>query len=221
MLFETEKSVLVKLPDYINTPSIAHTRTVDEYGYVRFDGNYYHVPETLSKRSVTVLQYAHHLGIMDGLIEALRHQIAADGVKNERIAEPGHIALPRYAPRNRRLGCEHEEKKLLEMGEVFAHYLDMAKSPPSGVKQRPAFIRGLYALSRQCGPSLLERAVKRAQAYNVFDLGAIERIVGQFVEINNEIPDNPGDFPEEYQQRGAYREGQYSDENPLDYSHIL
>jgi hypothetical protein len=220
MLFETEKSALIKLPDYISTPSIAHKRTVDEYGYVRFDGNYYHVPESLSKRSVTVLQYAHHLGIMDGMTEAVRHQIAADGIKNERIAEPGHVALPRYAPRNRKLGCEHEEKKLLEMGEVFARYLDLAKSANSGVKQRPAFIRGLYALYRQYGPSLLERAVKRAQAYNVFDLGAIERIATQLVQFNDEVPGSLIDLPQDYQNRGAYREGLYSEENPTDYSQI-
>lgn len=220
MLFETEKSALIKLPDYISTPCLEHHRLVDEYGYISFDGNYYHVPESFSKRSATVLQYAHHLGIMDGMTEVVRHQIAADGIKNERIAEPGHVSLPRYAPRNRRLGCEQEEKKLLEMGEAFARYLDLAKSATSGVKQRPAFVRGLYTLSKHLGVSLLEKALQRALAYNVFDLGAIERIAGQFVEINNELSGNPGDIPEDYQKRGAYREGQYSDENPADYSQI-
>jgi len=220
MLFETEKSALIKLPDYISTPCLEHHRLVDEYGYISFDGNYYHVPESFSKRSATVLQYAHHLGIMDGMTEVVRHQIAADGIKNERIAQPGHGALPRYAPKNRKLGCEQEEKKLLEMGEAFAHYLDQAKSTTSGVKQRPAFVRGLYALSKRLGVSLLEKALQRALAYNVFDLGAIQRIAGQFVEITDELSGNPGDIPEDYQKRGAYREGQYSDENPSDYSQL-
>jgi hypothetical protein len=220
LLFETEKSALIKLPDYISTPCLEHHRLVDEYGYISFDGNYYHVPESFSKRSATVLQYSHHLGIMDGMTEVVRHQIAADGIKNVRIAEPGHGALPRYAPRNRKLGCEQEEKKLLEMGEAFAHYLDQAKSLHSGVKQRPAFIRGLYALSKRLGVSLLEKALQRALTYNVFDLGAIERIAGQFVEINDEMPAPLVEFPEEYQKRGVYREGQYSDENPADYSQI-
>ncbi len=219
-LFETEKSALVKLPDYISVPSIEHQRHVDQYGYLSFDGNYYHVPESLKKRIVNVLQYANYLGIMDGIKEVLRHQIAADGIKNERIVEPGHVPLPRYAPKNRKLSCEQEDKKLREMGETFAHYLDQANSPQSGVKQRPAFVRGLYALSRHLGASLLEQALKRALAYNVFDLGAIERIAGQFIEISEETSGNRSDTQEDYQKRTTYRDGQYTDENPTDYSQI-
>jgi len=219
-LFETEKSALIKLPDYISVPSIEHQRHVDQYGYLSFDGNYYHVPESLKKRIVTVLQYANHLGIMDGMTEAIRHQIAADGIKNERIVEPGHVPLPRYAPKNRKLSCEQEEKRLLEMGDTFAHYLDQANSPQSGVKQRPAFVRGLYALSRHLGASLLEQALKRALAYNVFDLSAIERIAGQFIEISEETSDYRSDTQEDYQKRTTYRDGQYTDENPTDYSQI-
>jgi len=219
-LFETEKSTLIKLPDYISVPSIQHLRHIDQYGYLSFDGNYYHVPESLKKRIVTVLQYADNLGIMDGMTEVIRHRIAADGIKNERIVEPGHIPLPRYAPKNRKLSCEQEDKKLREMGETFAHYLDQAKSPQSGVKQHPAFVRGLYALSRHLGASLLGRALKRAMAYNVFNLGAIERIAGQFIEISAEKSANLIDAAEDYQKRSTYREGQYTDENHVDYTQI-
>jgi hypothetical protein len=220
MLFETEKSALVKLPDYVSAPSMEHHRVVDEYGYVSFNGNYYHVPQSLTKRTVVVVQYAHHLGIMDGITEAVRHTIAADGIKNERIVEPGHAPLPRYAPKNRKLGCEHEEKTLREMGETFSGYLEQAKNPQSGVRQRPAFMRGLYALSKRLGSSLLERAIKRAQAYNVFDLGAIERIAVQFIEMSEEAPIHGGDTAEEYQKRPAYHEGLYTEENPLDYTQL-
>jgi transposase len=220
-LFETEKSALVKLPDYISVPSLEHHRLVDEYGYISFDGNYYHVPQSLRKRMVTVIQYANHLGVMDGITEAIRHLIAADGIKNERIVEPGYIPLPRYAPQNRKLNCEHEDKKLREMGETFAYYLDQAKSPQSGVKQRPAFIRGLYALARHLGASLLEQALKRALAYNVFDLGAIERIAWQFLEISEDKSVNSSDTGEDYQDRPTYREGKSTDENPIDYTQDL
>ena len=133
--------------------------------------------------------------------------------------EPGHIALPRYAPKNRKPGCEQEEKRLREMENVFARYLDQAKSPQSGVKQRPAFVRGLYALTRQMGASLLKQTLLRALAYNVFDLSAIERITKQFIEINNEMTaENPGDTGEDYQKRSTYRDGQYTDENAIDYT---
>lgn len=220
MLFETEKSALIKLPDYVSTPSMEHHRVVDEYGYISFDGNYYHVPQSLRQRTVVVVQYAHHLGIMDGITKAVRHTIAADGIKNERIVEPGHTPLPRYAPKNRKLGCEHEEKKLREMGEPFAGYLEQAKNPQSGVKQRPAFIRGLYALTKRLGASLLERALTRAQSYNVFDLGAIERIAVQFIEMSEDAPIHGGDTAEEYQKRPTYREGLFIEENPFDYTQL-
>jgi transposase len=222
MLFETEKSALIKLPDYVSAPSMEHHRLVDEYGYVSFDGNYYHVPQSLTKRTVVVVQYAHHLAIMDGITEAMRHTIAADGMKNEKIAEPGHAPLPRYAPKNRKLSCEHEEKNLREMGETFAGYLDMAKNLQSGVKQRPAFVRGLYALSRRLGASLLEIALKRALLYKVFDISAIERIAVQFIAINDE-PDTlggGGDAMEDYQKRPTYHEGLYTEENPFDYTQL-
>lgn len=63
-LFETEKSALLKLPDYISMPYLPHQRNVDEYGYCSFDGNYYWVPETVKSSRVTVLQYAYHLSII-------------------------------------------------------------------------------------------------------------------------------------------------------------
>lgn len=222
MLFETEKCSLIKLPDYVNAPSAEHHRVVDEYGYVSFDGNFYHVPPSLTKKTVVVVQYAHHLAIMDGITEAVRHAIAADGVKNEKIAEPGQAPLPRYAPRNRKLSCEHEDKNLREMGEVFARYLDLAIKTESGVRQRPAFIRALYGLSKRLGPSLLERALKRAQAYNVFDISAIERIAAQIIAIKDEsdTPDSCSGATEDYQKRPAYYEGLYTEENPFDYTQL-
>lgn len=223
MLFETEKSALIKLPDYVSAPSMEHHRLVDEYGYVSFDGNFYHVPQSLTRRTVVVVQYAHSLAIMDGITEAVRHAIAADGVKNEKIAEPGHAPLPRYAPKNRKLGCEHEEKNFREMGEVFSGYLDMAIKTESGVRQRPAFIRALYGLSKRLGPSLLERALKRALLYKVFDISAIERIAAQIIAINDG-PDTllggGGDATEDYQKRPTYHEGLYTEENPFDYTQL-
>jgi hypothetical protein len=106
------------------------------------------------------------------------------------------------------------------MGETFAGYLDMAKNLQSGVKQRPAFIRGLYALSKRLGASLLERALTRAQAYNVFDLGAIERIAVQFIEMSEDAPIHGGDTAYDYQKRPTYREGLYTEENPFDYTQL-
>ncbi len=219
-LFENEKSVLIKLPDYIEAPYLPFTRRVDEYGYCSFDGNFYWVPESVSSKNVTVLQYSHHLRIMDGTREAARYEIAADGVKNQMIVPPGHKTAPQGVPKNRKLGCEQEEKRLREMGDTVGSYLDMAKTAENGVKQCPAFIRGLYALSRQIGPSLFLMAVKRALDYRVFDRAALGRIAHQIIKTDVDAAFPINDTPQEYRSRSAYLEGQFSRENDIDYSQL-
>lgn len=219
-LFETEKSVLIKLPDYIEAPYLPFTRRVDEYGYCSFDGNFYWVPESVSSKNVTVLQYSHHLRIMDGTREAACYEIAADGVKNQMIVPPGHKTAPQGVPKNRKLGCEQEEKRLREMGDTVGSYLDMAKIAENGVKQCPAFIRGLYALSRQIGPSLFLMAVKRALDYRVFDRAALGRIAHQIIKTDVDAAFPLNDTPQEYRSRSAYLEGQFSRENDIDYSQL-
>jgi hypothetical protein len=170
---------------------------------------------------VAVLQYAHNLRIMDGACEVARYEIAADGVKNEMIVPAGHKAAPRGVPKNRKLGCEQEEKRLRDLGGTIGPYLDMVNAPENGVKQRPAFIRGLYALSRQLGTSLFLATVQRALDYRVFDRAAIERIAHQIIETDigqATVPMN--DTPHDYRSRSAFLEGQFTQENDIDYNQL-
>jgi len=220
-LFEIEKSALVKLPDYISAPYLPFTRRVDEYGYCSFDGNFYWIPESVTSQTVSVLQYAHHLCIMDGAREVARYEIAADGVKNEMIVPSGHVTVPRGVPKNRKLGCEQEEMRLRELGSVVGQYLDMAKKPENYVKQRPAFLRGLYALSRQLGPSLFLMAVQRALDYRVFDRAALERIAHQIIrtDIGTATVDI-NDTPQDYRGRRVFIEGQFTQENDTDFNQL-
>lgn len=222
-LFEAEKSWLVKLPDYISAPCLPLQRRIDEYGYVSFDGNYYWTPESLGVPRVTVLQYADHLRIMDGTREVIRHAIAADGVKNEKIVPPGHATAPRGAPKNRKVGCEQEEKRLRELGGPVGAYLDKAMSKESPVRQKPAFIRGLYTLSRQLGHSLFLTALDRALSYEVWDLTAIERIAHLVVHadtVNASLTQDIPDYCQDYQRRSSYREGQFTNENNINYDEL-
>lgn len=216
-LFESERCALVKLPDYISAPYLPHSRHIDEYGYASFDGNFYWVPESIHNATVTLLQYAQHLRIMDGPREVARYDIAADGVKNEMFVPPGHVTAPRHTPRNRKPGCDQEETRLRELGEPVGPYLDMIKSPRSGVRQCTVFIRGLYALQRRLGQSLFLKALKRAHAYNVCDLAAIQRIAHQIVQVDAAEQERCIDTPGAYRTRAAYLDGQFTDENRVDY----
>lgn len=51
--FENEKSFLTKLPEYISPVNQVHERSVDEYGYCAFQGNYYWVPDYKKEESDT------------------------------------------------------------------------------------------------------------------------------------------------------------------------
>lgn len=220
VLFESEKSALVKLPDFVSAPYLPHQRCIDEYGYVSFDGNYYWVPQTAKASSVAVVQYADHLRIMQGCGELVRHVLAADGIKNEMIAPPGHTHVPRYTPKNRKQGCGEEEERLMQLGDPAGPYLVMLKSPDSGIRQYPAFIRGLYALSRQLGPTLFLAALQRAVDYKVYDLAIIRNIAHQIIQFKaGQQPQvhNAPDVLHDYRNRDAFRQGQFTNENDIDY----
>jgi hypothetical protein len=222
-LFEIEKSTLTKLPSYISAPYLAHRRRIDEYGYVSFDGNYYWVPETMKDPWVSMLQYCNHLRIMDGIREVVRHDIAPDGVKNEKFTPPGHQTAPRGVPKNRKVGCVQEEARLREMGEPVIAYLDLAVSKDSPIRQRPAFIRGLYVLSKQWGPSLFKAALNRALSYEVWELSAVERIAQLIIHADTgagHVDQKFPDYSQDYQRRPSYQEGQFTDEHDINYGDL-
>lgn len=220
-LFETEKSSLLKLPDFISAPYLPHRRLVDQYGYCSFDGNYYWIPETVASRQVTVLQYASHLRIMDGTREVQRYHLPAEGVKNELIVPQGHSSVSRYVPKNRKLGCGQEETRLRELGETVAAYLDMAKK--DGIRQYGAFVRKLYSLFKMLGPSLFIDALGRAFTYRVNDYYAVERIARQIIladTTQQELTAAPDTPPADYCSRRAYIDGRFSRENDVDYDRL-
>jgi transposase len=216
-LFETEKSSLIKLPDFICSPYLPHGRLVDQYGYCSFDGNYYWIPETVASRKVTVLQYASHLRIMDGRREVQQYDIPADGVKNELVVPPGHAPQNRYAPKNRKLGCDREERLLRQTGGEAGAYLDMVKK--DGGRQYGAFVRKLYSLYGMLGASLFADALRRANAYGVHDFSAVERIARQILLAATATSPSTTCAAlehEDYRNRPAYRDGRFSDENDFD-----
>jgi transposase len=219
-LFEVEKDKLTKLPEYITAPYMSYRRLVDQYGYCSFDGNYYWVPETVSSRTVTVLEYAAHLRIMDGTHELSRYDLPVDGIKNQIFAPPELSPKNRFVPKNRKLGCDQEEQCLRVADPVVNDYLDMVKK--AGITQYPAFVRKLYSLSRMLGQSLFVATVQRAFAYQVSDYAAVERIAHQIIiaDTAESMPVAP-DTSSDYSRRPAYIDGQFSRENDVDYDNLI
>jgi hypothetical protein len=185
---------------------------------VAVDVNYYWVPQTVEGRSVTVLRYARHVSIMNGTTELVRYTLPGEGVRNQRFIPEGVAEKPCGEPHNRKQGCAHEEARLRQMGPVLQEYLDFimaSKSPP----QKPAFTRGLYALSKQIGAPLFIETIQRATEYRVTDLTTVQRTAQHLLKtiIHEQLAPTPVEPVGDYQQRQSYQTGKFTEENPIDY----
>lgn len=215
-LFETEKNSLLKLPDFISSPYLQHTRLIDQYGYISFNANYYWIPHTVKVKSVTVLQYADELRIVNGTDEIARYKTAPDNVVNMTIAPEGCNRLPRCLPNNRKLGCEQEEKILKELGDVVVSYIALVYSPENGIKQCHAFIRGLYHLYRRWGKNLFIHTMQRAYSFRVNTLTQLETIAALLVKEDIVQGTIDIDSNDDYQNRKEFQDGRFSEEKPFD-----
>jgi hypothetical protein len=151
-LFEQEKPFLVKLPSFVQPPYQQHKRTVDPYGYVAFDGNYYWVPEKV-RGKLTVIEYERRINIFHRHKKLIEYELAPWNVKNQQVTPPG-MRVPSQVPRSRKEGFKEEEKRLRELGPVCAAYLDHVRSKECKINQKPKYIRQLYRLAKQMGKSL-------------------------------------------------------------------
>ena len=211
-LFEQEKPDLVKLTGYICPPYQEHERTVDPYGYVAFDGNYYWVPERLSGK-LDVIEYENSISIYLRHKKLISYPLADWEVKNTPITPPG-VASPSQVPRSRKYSCREEEKKLLAMGEPCGAYLEYIRSPACAIHQKPKFIRELYRLSKQMSLTLFLQTIRRAHSYRINNIASVERIAAQLLDNQmQQLPELPA--PNDYEHRSAYQQGRLSTEADL------
>src|SRR6266545_1459179 len=96
--FEHERRFLTQLPRHLPAPYLLLERTVDEYGYVAVEGNYYEVPGS-GRGKIQVLRYLHHLVLCQDRRTLIEYPLPPWGVKNQPFNVPGQKS-PRYRPRN-------------------------------------------------------------------------------------------------------------------------
>jgi len=208
--FEHERHYLTELPAQLPAPYWPHERGTDEYGYVSFLGNYYWVPGT-KQEDVKVLQYADRLKIYRQRTLLAEYPLPADGVKNAHFSPEGQPP-PRYLPKHRSHGSQHEEQRLRALDPAVAAYVDFALQTP-GI-QRHRFLRELFALSRQVTPAVFAEALTRARRYRVVQMETLQRIAWLCTSQGQEpLPDVEVD--ESFRQRPAYQEGFLTDEPDL------
>jgi len=208
--FEHERPYLTELPPQLPAPYWPHERGTDEYGYVLFLGNYYWVPGT-RQEDVKVLEYADRLKIYRQRTLLAEYPLPADGVKNAHFSPEGQPP-PRYLPKHRSHGSQHEEQRLRALDPAVAAYVDFALQT-SGI-QRHRFLRELFALSRQVTPAVFAEALTRARRYRVVQMETLQRIAWLSMSQGQDVlPDVEVD--ESFRQRPAYHEGFLTDEPDL------
>ena len=220
--FEYEKPYLLKLPNYIADPYRQHVRILDQYGYAALKTNYYWVPEyspdTKEKiKQVKIIEYASRIIIyrFPRLLELVRYELPADGVRNEHFAPKG-VSL-RYKPNNRKRDSQKEERALRGMGREAHNYLDFIISSPCKLAQKHYFIRRLYGLSRKMAPELFLKTMVRALEHHVYNIESIARIATKLMFSDRSTP-NAGNvhFDDSYTNREAYLKGRFCDEHTSD-----
>jgi hypothetical protein len=208
--FEYERSYLTELSEHLPAPYWEQPRGTDEYGYVSVQGNYYWVPGS-RREDVKILLYADRVKIYQQQTCLVEYPLPADGVKNARFSPPGQPA-PRYLPKHRKHGSQHEEQRLRALGPDVRDYLDYALQTP-GI-QRHRFLRELLTLSRQVAHPVFVQTLQRALRYRVVELQSLKNIA--WFCLSQGEPSLPyAEVDESFCQRPAYEEGALTDEPDL------
>lgn len=201
--FDQERPYLSDVPADLPAPFLDHIRSVDQYGYAAFQGNYYYVPGA-GRGEVRILEYAERLALYRGHERLLDYPLPAHGVVGEKFAPPGEPHAQREPQRSR--GSDGEQRRLRALGPEAAAFLEFAL--PRLGRQRHEYLRKLLGLARRMSPELFCRSVERARQYRIVELGTIERIAlicfKQAEPIAVEID-------ESFRERAAYREGFLTD----------
>ena len=204
--FEHELGFLQELPPHLPAPYKVLERSVDEYGYVAVEANYYWVPGT-GRGEVMVLRYDRHIQIYQSGQRLMEYPLQPDGVRNKQVNPPGEPA-PRYKPRHRKQPSDEEERRLRAMAPAVNAYVDFILATPGVLRHQ--YLRRLLALSQRMTPELFVRSVERAHRYRITSLATLEKIaLLHLKEGLGELPSPPVD--ESFRERPAYLEGSLTD----------
>jgi transposase len=197
--FEYERAFLTQLPRHLPAPYLLLERTVDEYGYVALEGNYYEVPGS-GRGNIQVLRYLEHLVLSQDRRTLIEYALPPWGVKNQPFHAPGQ--KPRYRPRNRKLSSQEEEKRLRAVDSVVGAYVDFILATPGLLRHQ--FLRRLWAFHQRWSTALFLRTIERAHRYRITSLETLERIA--LLHLDDTALPNPVVDPD-LEKRPAYQEG--------------
>jgi transposase len=191
-LYARERLHLRSLPDWIPRPEQLHHRIVDVEGYVTVNTNRYSVPVDWIGRRVQVRESAEEIRIELNRKPAVIHQ---------RVIDPGDkkTTLPQHSPprgqRRKRRASAPEEKSLATLAPELGEYVTALKK--KGRKQITLALRQLLRMVREYPREPLQRAIREAAHYGLYDLDRVERMVlryiaGDYFQLDPDPNDNPG-----------------------------
>jgi transposase len=208
--FEYERTFLQELPPGLPAPYKLLERSIDEYGYVAVEANYYWAPG-FGRGQVTVLRYDRHIQIYQSSQLLVQYSLEPDGVRNKQVHPPGQPS-PRHKPRHRKQPSDEEEKRLRAMAPALSAYVDLILATAGLLRHQ--HLRRLLVLSQRMSPELFARAVERAHRYGITDLATLEKIALLLLK------DEGGQLPlpsidQSFRDRPAYRDGCITDSPDL------
>jgi hypothetical protein len=208
--FEYERTFLQPLPPELPAPYKLLERSIDEYGYVAVEANYYWAPGS-GRGQVTVLRYDRHIQIYQSRQLLAEYPLEPEGVRNKQVHPPGQPA-PRYKPRHRQPSSDEEQKRLRAMAPAVSAYVDLIFATPGLLRHQ--HLRRLLGLSQRMSPELFARAVERAHRYGITDLAILEKIALLLLKDDGGQLPLPSMDPS-FRDRPAYHEGSLTDSPDL------
>jgi hypothetical protein len=205
--FSYEIPYMTKILSDLPAPYQQHRRTIDQYGYIAFNANYFWIPNE-AKKEVIVLQYSKKICIYHNRNMIVDYIIPPEDVKNEKFSPEG---MPMgHEPNNKKKPSSEHEKWLREYRKEIVHFLNDAIKENGGCKRKHKFITGIYVLARKLAPEIFISAIDRAHKFKVYDLETFEKICSLIIQNDNfECPEPTIDFG--YEERAEYLEGEYSE----------
>jgi hypothetical protein len=184
LAWETERKLLIPLPDERFPVYEQVIREVDQDATVSIAGKCYVAPSSFARRrSVAVRLYAEHFELLD-----VQGQVGF----SRRYApetDPRKLIIDETAQATRKRRPRGDGKRLVD---AFAKRFPKLIPFLTGLQLRmkglaPVHVRALLRLSERYGEHAFHQAVSRAQEYRRFDAHAVERILErEAIPLDNE-----------------------------------
>ncbi len=176
-LLACEQALLKPLPLWRPDVYRLHQRRVDMEGYAHVHAYRYEMPARMIGRRIEVRETRSHLLFFDGPRLVTKHKRRHSGANRVRLPESERVERKQ----RRRAQAVLEERQLLAALPDFGDYIvELRKRAPRG--RSVARLRTVRRMLRDYPRAALDKALRDASHYGLYDLDRVERMVLKNVE---------------------------------------